>query len=89
MANIVDPGKKREAIYAVIDKHAPKVAPKLTPDLDTKSYWRKKYEDEHALRMKEKAEYEKQIVKLEAQIEKQKAPVKAFLAMKEAVMPMM
>jgi len=84
-----DPAKKREAVLQIVEKYTPKrTAVKGVLEetgADTKAYWRKKYEDEHALRMKEKSAYEKEIAKLEAQLEKQKGPVKAYLAIKDTL----
>jgi len=84
-SEITDPAKKREAIYKIIDKYTPKVEPNKTAPEDTKAYWRQKHDD---LLTRYKA-LERENEKLRAQIHRQKAPVKAFLAMKEAVLPMM
>lgn len=84
-AKIKNPEKKREAISQVIEKHAPKPKPKTSPMEDSKAYWKKKYDD---LMVKYKA-LEKENDELRERLAKQEGPVKAFLAMKEAVEPML
>lgn len=84
IVNIKDPGKRREAMFNVIAKHIPASKKRVKASEDTKAYWRKKYEDEHALRLKEKAAFEKEISELEARLAKQEGPVRLYLAMKDA-----
>ena len=79
---ISDPLKKREAIYQVIERHSPKTEPKDNKEVED---WERKYNN---LLVRYKA-LEKENEKLREQLERQKGPVKAFLAMKEAAKPMM
>lgn len=84
VAETKNPEKKREVMEQIIDRHSPEPKSRVTAVEDRKAYWKTKYEEEHALRLKEKAAYEKEIDGLRERLARQEMPVKAFLAMKEA-----
>ena len=79
-----DKAKEREAINKILDRVAPPKKAK-TDGVDSKGYWKAKYYD---LEKRYKALVEENKA-LSAQLERQKGSVAAFLAVKEAVMPIM
>lgn len=76
---IKDPIKRREAVFNIIEKHSPPKTAKAHED--TKGYWKNKYEkllaDFKAL--------QKENNELQAQIERQKPAVSAFMKMQDTV----
>lgn len=79
---IKDPLKKRAAISAVIEKHAVPNSKKIKTIEDTKGYWKRKYD---ALLEKTRM-LEKENQELRAQIERQKAPITAFMDIREKIL---
>jgi hypothetical protein len=73
------PDKKREVITEVIRKHTPPQAKKVAQSVDTKSYWKAKYDD----LWKKYKMLEKECDELRAQVERQKAPIENFLKIRE------
>ena len=81
-ARTKDPLKKRAAINAVIEKHTVSNPKRAKTIEDTKGYWKRKYD---ALFEKTRM-LEKENQELRAQIERQKAPITTFLAIKDKIL---
>jgi hypothetical protein len=87
-SKIKNPEKKREAVNRVIEKHAPK--PTTTATTDTKAYWKQKcagLEKRLQAVSEENKALKKENADLRAQLDRQKAPVEAFLKVREVVQP--
>ncbi len=81
---------EREIINRVIEKYAPIKEPKLTAD--NKTYWKTKATDlerKNSTLQNRVTALQKENEKLKEQLERQSGPVAAFLAIKDAVGPML